>query len=751
MKRWRWTLAGVLSWCLAASWGQAQEISVDGAFRSPDFSAEVAQPQARQLKQDYTSTPIALQITLPQVTSAEYAELTAQEENQPLQIGFGRDIPIAYQDDLAAQLQWVTLSDGSLVSALRVTSPGAQALRIAVYASLDAGAELRFFSLSDPTQHFGPFTQKDFSLQTPEPAGADESLLPDSPLWSPVIEGETVGVEIALPSSAALSTFSLYVDQVSHLISSIPQYESQHLGDIGDAQCSHTDVQCKDVDNQASATAKMLYTEDGSSFLCTGILLNDTDDNSFIPYFITAHHCISTQTVASTLVTYWDFERTACGGPAPTTVTQLTGGADLLMTNSSTDSSLLRFRNDPPSGRWYAGWSSGTLSHPTTVYGVHHPKGDLKKYSAGTTTEFITILVDGVQLVLGIDVSWSQGTIESGSSGSGLFDTDGRLRGVASSAPLDITCPTRTNYGRFDLFYPHISSYLQGNPPSDDHGNTRETATEVSTSSSTSGRIEPVGDADYFKIVLSQAARLTVETTGSTDTFGILENASGTQIAENDDGGVDLNFRIVQQVSAGTYFVQVSGYDSDIGDYTLVVSVVLLELRAVFEGPVAGTVSGVEVIRGWAFFTQPGLAIGRVELLIDGNVIGNIPCCSERADVQAAFPDFPSTNTLHSGWGLTYNWGILTAGSHTVQVKIYGQRSEPEWASAVRTVEVIRPGGFEFLDRFDLSAARVRRDGQEIVLDGVRIRDKASGQTRRISVRYRWFQGAQALGAVASQ
>ena len=49
-------------------------------------------------------------------------------------------------------------------------------------------------------------------------------------------------------------------------------------------------------------------------------------------------------------------------------------------------------------------------------------------------------------------LSGSEGTIEPGSSGSGLFDADGNLRGVASGAPSD-PCPIIAGYGRFDRFY----------------------------------------------------------------------------------------------------------------------------------------------------------------------------------------------------------------------------------------------------------------------------------------------------------
>jgi len=68
------------------------------------------------------------------------------------------------------------------------------------------------------------------------------------------------------------------------------------------------------------------------------------------------------------------------------------------------------------------------------------------------------------------------------------------------------------------------------------------------------------------------AGTLTVSTTGSTDTYGYLKNASCATLASNDDYG-SLNFRIVSAVQAGTYFVAVRHYSSSgTGAYTLNVS-----------------------------------------------------------------------------------------------------------------------------------------------------------------------------------
>ena len=600
---WRSVLVASILTCSVSAVGWAQ-VSIDGAFSPPDTTDTTAHmQQARSLKQDYSSTPIPLRITLPEVTDAEDADWEGRERTVPLQIGFGREIPAAYQDDLAPRLTWVTLSDGRLVSALSVTSPGARALRVAVYASLDPGAELRFSGPADLDHHFAPLTQSDFVPQASESAAVDDPLLSDPPMWSPVIEGETAWIEVTLPSSAALSTFLLYVDQVSHLVSSVHQYEPLRLSEVGNATCSHVDVQCRDVDPEASATAKMIYNNDGNAngdvFTCTGTLLRDNDNRTDTPYFLTAHHCISTQALADTLVTYWDFERVPCGGPDPTPadVIQLDGGAELLATDQDSDSALLRLGRNPPSqnGRYYAGWDSAPLSHPTTVYGVHHPAGDLKKYSEGVTSRAFPFELEGGQRVVdGFGVVWSRGTVEPGSSGSGLFDLDGRLRGVASGSPGE--CPTTTAYGRFDQFFPLVSNYLgpdeetpdeetpdeetpDEETPDDVHGDTLEQATGVKPNSAIPailGRRHADEDVDYFRVHVDQAGTLTVETMGSTDTVGQLRGDDGQWLSYDDDRGLGLNFRIVQSVSAGTYYIQVNGFESAPGEvatgpYTLVV------------------------------------------------------------------------------------------------------------------------------------------------------------------------------------
>ena len=92
-------------------------------------------------------------------------------------------------------------------------------------------------------------------------------------------------------------------------------------------------------------------------------------------------------------------------------------------------------------------------------------------------------------------------------------------------------------------------------------------------SAEVAGALEQTGDADYFRVEVPGAGRLTVETTGATDTVGVLLGATGQALTEDDDGGTGINFRVERSVQAGTYYVAVTGGESEqvVGLYTLAV------------------------------------------------------------------------------------------------------------------------------------------------------------------------------------
>ena len=109
----------------------------------------------------------------------------------------------------------------------------------------------------------------------------------------------------------------------------------------------------------------------------------------------------------------------------------------------------------------------------------------------------------------------------------------------------------------------------------DDHGNSREYPTfswrePRADSMVNAGAIAVSGNRDYFAFDVGTAADYRLGTSGNTDTYGSLFAADGTRLAEDDDGGSDLNFLITRRLDPGTYFVEVRGYGSgDTGSYEL--------------------------------------------------------------------------------------------------------------------------------------------------------------------------------------
>jgi hypothetical protein len=361
-------------------------------------------------------------------------------------------------------LQWHATA-GKLVAQLRVTSAEAAAMRVALsFGHLPAGIELRVTGREGEAV-LGPLTAADLRVQ----------LDADGRYWSPVTEGDVQWLEISLPAGTDTAALGLAVEGVSHLFTSVTERFKQAKA-IGASGSCEVDMACVSSPSAAllaaaRSVAKMIFTSSGSSYLCTGTLLNDADAGTQVPYFMTANHCINRQVEAGTLNTYWFYDAASCDSLAVPAYTLLSGGAVLLVNRPELDSTLLRLANSAPANAFFSGYDANALALQATFTIVHHPAGDVKKVSQGRVTGFTTAgeipgLAGGFTTV-----GYTFASTEGGSSGGALLTlANGQyyLRGTlyggaASCSNTGDFAPNTDNYdfySRFDQFYDHVKSYI---------------------------------------------------------------------------------------------------------------------------------------------------------------------------------------------------------------------------------------------------------------------------------------------------
>ena len=107
-----------------------------------------------------------------------------------------------------------------------------------------------------------------------------------------------------------------------------------------------------------------------------------------------------------------------------------------------------------------------------------------------------------------------------------------------------------------------------------DQSDFRGGAESLTPGSSAMGFISGKEDEDYFFLNVARVGRVRVYTVGPTDTVGKLENSSGITVESNDDGRLSPGhdaFLIERSLSAGNYYISVTGWEDETGPYRLVV------------------------------------------------------------------------------------------------------------------------------------------------------------------------------------
>lgn len=335
-------------------------------------------------------------------------------------------------------LNWQRV-DGGKVAVFKVRAPGATGVRVGLQTEdFPANAEIRVAGSDSPFQVV--YTASATEVNTLQDV--------DKRYWTVMTEGDTQTVEVYVPLGKQSDNLKIVVDSVSHIFASANDgFKAASTPKDNSGSCNVNAI-CvagagapQGIINAKNATAHMQFTAPDGTYVCTGTLLNDNNTSTQVPYFYSANHCISTQSEANTLSTYWGYENTTCSGSnfPRSSSTLVAGGADLLYQNKDSDVLLLRLKNQPPASAFFLGWDANETVAGTAMSVFHHPQGDPKKYSVGQIIRNQFYSGDNATFIV---AGYTSGTTEGGSSGSGLltqsngdyFLRGGLYRGAASCA-----------------------------------------------------------------------------------------------------------------------------------------------------------------------------------------------------------------------------------------------------------------------------------------------------------------------------
>ena len=432
-----------------------------------------------------------------------------------------------------------TLADGSLVWSAEVSAPGALGLRLhASRCELPRGAEVVVYDADEPGEAYGPFTR-----------GGDGER---GAFLLPTVFGERVAVEVRVPASAAGAKLAFSIDRAAFRYRERGEsMEDPRVGMAGKAGGCNNDVACDSsyVQDVARGIATMEITTNEGVFLCSGALMNDSVDATFIPYFLTAHHCLSLESEANDTEFFFDYRAATCGGlPPPLSSVPRVSGATLLATSSSSDYTLLRLTGNMPSNRYFCGWNANRPEDGIEVVGVHHPGGTEMRISYGNL-----LGPDGSFL----DVQWFDGVTAGGSSGSPLFNPDKQVIGQLYGGSSSCSFPTGVDlYGRFERTYAAVAQFLgQGagepgrdffDPDDDTAAGARLLGIGVGGAVSGPQTLSDVDSDDWFAFDLVAGQRYRFFSLGVDDVVATLySNAAGTIVAATDDDSAgSLQFSI---------------------------------------------------------------------------------------------------------------------------------------------------------------------------------------------------------------
>lgn len=257
----------------------------------------------------------------------------------------------------------------------------------------------------------------------------NKNQMEDGTFYPQEMPGEDIVVEYYEPAGVAFEG-ELVINQISQ-----GYYDFFHIrdtkGGLGEAEGTcHPNAICYDGTWHEQINSVVCYTMTSGMYvyMCSGAMINNTARNKK-QYLLSANHCYE----GGTWKFYFLYQATTCSGNNGSVLKTATGYTLKAKDDgdNSSDFMLVEITGtiNPSYEVYLAGWDRSTTapSNPTSCAAIHHPGGDIKKFSIPQNIN------NGAMYGYGkfwlANWAFATGTTEQGSSGSPLFNKDKRIVG----------------------------------------------------------------------------------------------------------------------------------------------------------------------------------------------------------------------------------------------------------------------------------------------------------------------------------
>jgi len=271
----------------------------------------------------------------------------------------------------------------------------------------------------------------------------NKNQMEDGTFYPQEMPGEDIVVEYYEPASAAFHG-ELVINQITQ-----GYYDFFHIksieGQIGNAEGTcHPNAICYDATwhPQINSVACYTMTANGYVYMCSGAMINNTANNNK-QYFLSANHCY---TASATYKFYFLYQATSCDLSNGSIFKTATGCTVKARDDGESSSDFMLLEITGTIGTncdvYLAGWdiSTSAPTNPTSCAAIHHPGGDIKKFSI--PQHINNGAMSGYAKFWLANWATATGATEQGSSGSPLFNKDKLIVGQLYAGSSSCTNPT---------------------------------------------------------------------------------------------------------------------------------------------------------------------------------------------------------------------------------------------------------------------------------------------------------------------